>query len=250
VEPAERDEVEGQLRRQVRWLRGSWLWLLRTRVLAQRPPGAPRPRALDVGCGPGHVMDALGGELSVEGVDRDPDMVAACAARGLPVTLGDASALPFDDGSFDVAYCSFLLMWADDPVLAVGEMARVSRGWVLALAEPDYGGRVDHPPGLEAMGEAMARDIRARGGDPFIGRRLREVFSRCGLEAEVGVHPGVWTAQKDRGELEEEWRAFERTAPDVPDGELGSLRDIWHDALADGTLLHHSPIFYALGRGP
>ena len=193
-------------------------------------------------------MDALGGELSVEGVDRDPDMVAACRARGLQVTLGDASALPFAEDSFDVAYCSFLLMWVDDPVLAVSEMARVSRGWVLALAEPDYGGRIDHPQALEVMGRSMARAIQEQGGDPFMGRRLRDVFTRSGLRVEVGVHPGVWDVERDRDELEGEWRAFEQQARGPSLEAMEALRKDWHDALANGTLLQYNPIFYALGR--
>jgi len=248
VDPLTRDLIERQLRRQVLWLKDSWLWLLRTKVLVDRPAGLPRPTSLDVGCGPGYVMDALAGELSAEGVDRDPDMVAACRARGYDATLADAEALPFGDGTFDVAYCSFLLLWVDDPERAVREMARVSRGWVLALAEPDYGGRIDHPDRLGALGRFVARAIEDRGGDPFIGRRLRDVFARCGLAVEVGVHPGVWDIERHRQEFEEEWRGFELLAGGSQREELDSLRATWRDALVEGTLFQYNPIFYALGR--
>ena len=247
MDPLTRDLIERQLRRQVLWLKDPWLWLLRTKVLAGRPAGLPPPTALDVGCGPGFVMDALKGELSVEGVDRDPDMVAACSARGFDATLADAASLPFGDGSFELVYCSFLLLWVEDPVRVVREMARVSRGWVLALAEPDYGGRIDHPDRLGALGRSVARAIEERGGDPFIGRRLRDVFARCGLNVEVGVHPGVWDIERHRKEFEDEWRGFELLADTSGREELDSLKATWRDALVEGTLFQYNPIFYALG---
>ena len=74
------------------WLKGSWLWLLRTRVLPHCP-GDGRPSALDVGCGPGFVMEELRDLLRPSGVDLDADMVSACTARGLDVVEASAYEL-------------------------------------------------------------------------------------------------------------------------------------------------------------
>ena len=240
IEP--RAGLERQLRRQSLWLRESWHWLLRTRVL----PGAPRPRALDVGCGPGYVMDALAPLMDIEGVDIDPDMVEMGRARGLSVSEGAAERLPFENGSFDVVFCSFLLMWLGDPQRAIGEMKRVSRGWVLCLAEPDYGARLDHPEKLGGLGRLLTDGISRQGGDPFVGRKLRAHFRRCGLEAEIGVHPGVWDIGRLGEEFEDEWRLVEELAGEGAD--LQPYWGAWKAALADRTLFQFSPVFYALAR--
>ena len=91
-----------QLERQSLWLRESWLWILQEKVI-----GGSRPKALEVGCGAGHVMDILSEHMDVAGVDSDPDMVALCKEKRLEVTLADAAELPFEDDSFDVVYCSY-----------------------------------------------------------------------------------------------------------------------------------------------
>jgi SAM-dependent methyltransferase len=46
---------------------------------------------LDIGCGEGHLLAALGrAGLTAEGVDLTPDLAARAAARGAKVTHGDA----------------------------------------------------------------------------------------------------------------------------------------------------------------
>lgn len=247
MEKSGRTGLERQLRRQAAWLSESWLWLLRTRVLPGLPP---RPRALDVGCGPGYVMDVLGKQMDVEGVDIDPDMVESCRARGLSVTKADATSLPFDDGHFDIAYCTFLLLWAKEPFKVLREMRRVCKSWVLCLAEPDYGGRIDHPPELEGLRDLLVEGIRNEGGDPFIGRKLRALLHQSGLEGEIGVHPGVWDLGRLKEESAEEWRWIELAAgpAGLGDGELDGAREAWRAALEGGCLFQFNPVFYALAR--
>lgn len=242
-------ELEKQLNRQSMWLRDSWLWLLRTKVLADHRPGDGRPvTALDVGCGPGFVMEILRAELAVYGVDIDSDMVSACTARGLDVAEASAYDLPYEDGSFDVVYCTFLLLWLDDPGRALAEMARVSRKHVLCLAEPDFGGRVDHPEELARVRDLLVEGFTARGIDPYMGRKLREIYSWAGVPCEVGVHPGVWDTERLRTEFHDEWGFFKFNARHADQGELDCLKAVWEDALTMGTMLSYNPIFYALGR--
>ena len=240
--------IDAQLRRQSLWLRESWLWLMRTKVMPGYPAGT-KPTALDVGCGPGFVMEHMHDVCHVKGVDIDPEMVSSARARGLAVIQGDAHDLPFHDGEFDIVYCTFVIMWLKDPAKALSEMARVSRRWVLCLAEPDVGARIDHPEELGEVKDLVIKGIRSEGGDPLVGRKLRGLLGSCGLEAEVGVHAGVWSLEKLRQESEDEWRYIETAAGGLGRTEdLARAREAWKKALDDGSLFQFSPVFYALAK--
>lgn len=109
-------------------------------VLATAGPGA---RVLDVGCGPGHLLERLADRgLAVAGIDLDPAMVERAKARLGPhaeVTAADVAALPFASGSFDVAVSTLSLHhWADTEI-GLTEVARVLRpeGRILIY---DFGG--------------------------------------------------------------------------------------------------------------
>ena len=235
--------MERQLRRQSIWLRDSLQWILEEKVLTGDGPET----ALDVGCGPGYVMDTMADMVRVSGVDLDGDMVRSCRARGLDVGRGSAYDLPFDDGSFDIVYCTFLMLWLDDPGSALQEMSRVSRKHVLCLAEPDFGARIDHPGELGTVREIVISGIMENGGDPEMGRKLRGLFQRCGLFVDVGIHPGVWSLERLGLEFEDEWSFVRSTCPEGRQEELAGLKKSWERALAEGTLFQFNPIFYALG---
>ena len=118
-----------------------WLGGVRT-TLREIDRLAVTPRTfLDVGTGgadmPLAVLDHLrtrGVEAVCIGLDRSPSALAAAAgrARGRPdITFvrGDALALPYDDGRFDLVTCNLTLHHLDPPdaVRALAEMARVGR---------------------------------------------------------------------------------------------------------------------------
>jgi ubiquinone/menaquinone biosynthesis C-methylase UbiE len=232
---------ERQLRRQSIWLRDSIAWIMREKVL----DGDRTKTALDVGCGPGFVMEVMEELADVRGVDIDEDMVMACRAHGLDVERASAFDLPFGDGSFDIVYCTFLMLWLEDPISALAEMSRVSRDRVLCLAEPDFGARIDYPEDLEPVRNLIIDGIKRRGGDPEIGRKLRELYRRIGLMVEVGTHPGVWSLERLRQESKDEWNFVEEMVPDGVD--ISDLKTRWERSLKKGTLFQYSPIFYALG---
>jgi SAM-dependent methyltransferase len=244
-----KSELERQLGRQALWLKESYLWLLITKVL---PPGerSGRPTALDVGCGPGYIMDILKSALDVKGVDIDNDVVEMCKARGLEARRAPAEKLPFKDGSFDIVYCTFLLLWTKDPAKVLGEMARVSRKWVLCLAEPDYGARIDHPRELADIGKLVADVLVDEGADPHVGRKLRSLSREAGIDAEVGIHAGVWDLERLRREFEDEWAWVEKAgrARKLPAGKLRDWKRAWSVALEKGGLFQFNPIFYAIGK--
>ena len=99
-------------------------------------------RVLDVGAGGGDILIALARwsarrGLSFEGVglDRGPQTVRLAVAslekfsQSIQVVRGDARALPFGEGAFDVALCNTFLhhLDPDGATAALQEMARVSR---------------------------------------------------------------------------------------------------------------------------
>jgi SAM-dependent methyltransferase len=107
---------------------------------------ALHPRAgekwLDVATGTGAVarMAARAG-ADVTGLDLAPDLIETARreteAEGLAIgfDVGDAEALPYEDGSFDVVVSTFGVMFAPDHAATARELARVTRpGGRLGLA--------------------------------------------------------------------------------------------------------------------
>lgn len=233
-------------------------WTRQTRLWLYRQAGLGQARAvLEVGCGTGVIAGELArlSSARVVGLDLDTTMLAFARRRGDGVTYvqGDAHALPFPDGAFDAVVCHYLLLWLADPVRGVGEMARVVRsgGCVLACAEPDYGGRVDHPPELASLGQLQTGALRQQGAEPEIGRRLGEIFAAAGLRATVGTMAGRWSlaGSLDESGFEAEWAMREHDlAGLVSLEELRRLRSVDRQALADGRRILFVPTFYALGR--
>ncbi|MBM4237351.1 MAG: methyltransferase domain-containing protein [Euryarchaeota archaeon] len=185
---------------------------------------------------------------NVTGIDKDRDMILAARSRGKEVVLAEATALPFRDDSFDIVYCSFLILWLAEPSAALAEMRRVTRDFVLCLAEPDYGGRVDYPEEIGILTERFTTRLRDDGADPLVGRKLRSHFAEAGMKAEVGVHPGVWDLGRLGRETEDEWKWASPPNGVEGDPELRRARKAWEESLRLGDLFQYSPIFFAVAR--
>ncbi|HET7573595.1 MAG TPA: class I SAM-dependent methyltransferase [Solirubrobacterales bacterium] len=110
----------------------------------------PGERVLDVACGSGNGAIAAARRTwsTVTGVDFVPELLERgrerAAAERLPVEFldGDAQALPFGDGEFDVATSIFGAMFAPDQERTAAELLRVVRpGGRIGMANwcPDGG---------------------------------------------------------------------------------------------------------------
>lgn len=91
---------------------------------------------LECGCGTGLILERIKDHArKAVGIDLSPGMLALAKSRGLDVTEGSVTALPFEDASFDVT-CSFkVLAHVPDIGRALSEMARVTRPGGVILAE-------------------------------------------------------------------------------------------------------------------
>ena len=257
-------------------------WTRQTRLWLYRQAGLGKARdVLEVGCGTGVIAEELArlSSARVFGLECDPARLAFARQQrgGVTYVQGDAYALPFRGDSFDLVVCHYLLLWLADPVQGMLEMARVARrpevppelvegpaactersrsegrpgGCLLACAEPDYGGRVDHPPELASLGRLQTDALRRQGAEPEMGRRLGEIFVVAGLQATVGTMAGRWdvSGSPDESGFEAEWRMRGHDlAGLVSPEELRRLRSIDRQALVDGRRTLFVPTFYALGR--
>ncbi len=99
-------------------------------------PHARDKEVLEVGCGTGLILARLASiARRAVGVDLSPGMLDKARERGLDVHEASATALPFEDETFDVA-CSFkVLAHVAQIEDAMAEMARVVRPGGRVIAE-------------------------------------------------------------------------------------------------------------------
>ena len=210
-------------------------------------------RALEVGCGTGAILSETQTQ-PLHGLDiRLASLIETRAhAPAASLTCGDALCLPFQNKSFDVTFCHYLLLWVSDPLLALLEMKRVTRpgGHILALAEPDYSARVDSPPELALPGRWQLEALRSHGADPSLGGRLAELFYQAGIElVETGAIESPKEAAPSSAERELEWAVLESDlAESIPAEEIQRLKKLDEQAWEQGKRILHVPTYFAWGK--
>jgi ubiquinone/menaquinone biosynthesis C-methylase UbiE len=160
------------------------------RLLLQRYALAAGATLLDVGCGTGEFSVRFADEhpaAQVTGVDVIESSLALARERArkhgsrVRFAVGDAYALGFPDGSFDLVACRHVLQAIPHAERVLAELLRVTRpgGWLHVLAE-DYAmlhmeaGELD--PDL--LWRAGPIDYTARTGtDARVGRRTWSVLN-------------------------------------------------------------------------
>ena len=96
-------------------------------------PHIQNQEVLEVGCGTGLLLERIAeGARRAQGIDISPGMLELARQRGLSVDEGSATALPYEDESFDVVYSFKVLAHVRDIETAVAECRRVVKpgGWL------------------------------------------------------------------------------------------------------------------------
>jgi len=233
----------------------SWTQELR-RYIYQRAGLDNTRRVLEVGCGTGVLLTELTqrARADIFGLDLDPKRLQFSAQYAPESRLVQANGqlLPFADSSFDGVLCHFLLLWASDPLKMVKEMKRVTRagGSLMALAEPDYGGRIDYPDPLAKIGEWQQQSLENQGADPLIGRKLKGIFNLAGIkEIEAGILGAQWLQAPTREDLDMEWDVLRADLNNlIPEEAFEKMhsQDIYSWECGERILF--VPTFYAWGR--
>jgi SAM-dependent methyltransferase len=147
--------------------------------LARRHLGDGRPRALDVGCGPGSFDRHVSSAFDLHGVDVSPAMVehARAANPGVEYAVSEERRLPHADGAFDLAFAVCVLhhVAAADRLPLLREMRRVVRpGGLVAVFE--------HNP-WNPLTRRVVRDCAFDEDVELIPRReLASLLRRAGLD--------------------------------------------------------------------
>jgi SAM-dependent methyltransferase len=137
---------------------------------------------LEVACGAGHVAEVIAPHVrAVVGVDLTPELLEVGARRlaeagvqNVVLQEGNASRLPFVDGTFDVVCCRASVHHFADRPAAVAEMVRVCR----------RGGRI-------AINDLVAPSPGVRHEFDRLHRLLDPSHVACALEDELAT---MWPA--------------------------------------------------------
>ena len=164
------------------------------RPLREALAGAPGRRLVDIGGGTGNYSRALrdeGWEPLV--VDRQPEMLARAAAKGLETLQADAQRLPLPDACADAAMLVSMLHHVEDPAAAIAEAKRILR-----------------PRGRLALMVFTREDVQDMWlSDYFPSTRAWIVESHLPLAEHLAMLPGA--------------RPTEIVYRDLEDGSLGAL---------------------------
>ena len=157
-------------------------------------------RLLDVGCGPGTISVGLAEAVApgeMHGIDMEETQIemARTAARAgghenAFFRTGDATALPFDDASFDVVHCHALLNHAPDTQAVLAEARRVLKpGGLIAsrevLGDSSFLEPEHYLGGGDGAWATFLKLLAANGGHPQMGKELKRAFADAGF---VDIH--------------------------------------------------------------
>jgi ubiquinone/menaquinone biosynthesis C-methylase UbiE len=171
--------------------------LLQARNLRERTYQALGDTVVDVGCGGGRAVGELAARgVRAIGIDLNPAMVATAIERW-PTSefhVGDATALPLDDGSVTGYRADKVLHALAEPERAVAEARRVvARNGHAVLIGQDWDTLV-----IDSDDAELTRTLVYARADsmpnPRVARRYRNLLLDNGfIDVTVEVHTIVWT---------------------------------------------------------
>ena len=168
------------------------------------------PMVLDIGCGDGgflSIAQALG--LKAEGIDPDPNAVAAAKAKGLNVACGTIDSLIDYDRRFEFITLSHVIEHVYDPVHVLSQCYRLlTVGGILWIETPN----------VESIGLTLFRTFW-RGLEPprhiFLFDRdiLRKYLMHVGFRGVREMHHGLSGTYMAFHSSRIRWRLIERHTP-------------------------------------
>ena len=232
----------------------SWSEEVRQHLFGKVSAG-PEDKILEVGSGTGAVLSVLSDETDCQlfGIDIDIPSLLFSVNRHPKIdhAAADGFHLPFPDDCFRITFCHYLLLWVQDPLGILFEMARVteSGGIVIALAEPDYQARIDYPMPLEELGQKQTESLVKQGIDPSMGRKLTELFHQAGLkDITSGILGAQWEMAESQIIDENEWKMIQSDlGGELPPNDLDTYQKIEVRARENGNRVLFIPTFYAAG---
>lgn len=149
---------------------------------------------LDLGCGDGVLTERIAAAgANVLGVDTDPDMLAAAAARGLTVDRMDGRRLPFE-GRFDAVFSNAALHWmADQQAVADGVFRALKPGGRYVGECGGFGNIATIRTAIRAVLAAAGHDAEAGTGQVYQSAEAFEARHRAAgftdIEARIIPRP-------------------------------------------------------------
>lgn len=121
-----------------------------------------RGRVLEIGAGTGRIALPLrGAGVDVYGLDLSLPMLERFSAKGpAPLVQGDATRLPFRDGSFGAAFAVHVLHLIPEWRTAVRELVRVVEPGGVLLVSQGWWGLVAYVDLIEAYTDAAGIELR------------------------------------------------------------------------------------------
>jgi ubiquinone/menaquinone biosynthesis C-methylase UbiE len=185
---------------------------------------APRPglRWADIGCGNGAFSELVVQRFvprELEGVDPSEGQLAYARGRlstkAVTYQMGDAMALPFSDGAFDVAVMALVLFFVSRPERGVSEMARtVTRGGSVAAYSWDMdGGGFPLEPMKAEMREMGLEPLRPPQSDTSRTENLIKLWQDAGLR---DVETRRIDVTRNFDDFEDFWQASRTSAMVAP----------------------------------
>jgi arsenite methyltransferase len=165
--------------------------LSRRRLVYEALRAQPGYRVLDVGCGPGfysrELLDQVGPEGAVTGIDQSPQMLAVAKRRSegfgnARFQEGDATALPVESDEFDRALSVQVLEYVADVPKALAEMHRALRpGGRVVIWDVDWATVSWHSEDPDRMARVLAAWDQHL-AHPSLPRTLAASLTAAGFE--------------------------------------------------------------------
>ncbi|MGH8707039.1 MAG: class I SAM-dependent methyltransferase [Burkholderiales bacterium] len=161
-------------------------------VMLERIGVAPGWRCLDLGCGPGGIVELLSARAGptgrVVGLDADPVFLEHARERGLDnvaFVRGDVYRTGLARGSFDFVHVRFVASTAGRPQDLIREaVALACPGGIVALQEPDISTLKCYPPhaAWDRLAQVLDQVFVCAGNDVRLAQQLYRLVRRAGLE--------------------------------------------------------------------